>query len=327
MPWAEWYWAWIGSPLSIGIGYVSDAIPFPLSELLLCLGLCSVALVVGQCFRMDWAIKFSFWPSVGVVCLVIQAFSQGATPVDFVPTVFREAVSGRVGRVEVQLEPFEAAIERAQGQLLSFPEHHYISAPDHPPLALVNAALDQTLAAAAYPKGREVKSWKPMMGLTQRLGLAYGGPAYHDVLTAEVVIASHADLPSRKAWKWLTLIHEVAHAKGFTREMDAEVLTFLALEHLDHPMAPLLSSWMLLIKSGRSFDMPDFLKDEALRLEKERKALNQPLVQGLKRLARFFQIQNHAAKYGQVQAYTPPANHEFFGVVLHPQRRSFVHQP
>lgn len=317
----ESYWRWIGGPWSVWVGSLTDLVSIPVSELILWFGLISLALLCLRPYLCPWSpllwSRTRYGLSIGVLCLIIQTFSQGATPWDFVPTVFRDPISGRAMRVEVETGIYQTWREQNQTLLLTWPKALYESAPTEPDLALVNEAIDKVLKELNYPKGRSVRRWKTMTGLTEILGLAYGGPAYHDVISAEVVIASSLDSPSSKAWRWCTLVHEVAHAKGFTREMDAECLTWLALGKLEHPMGPYLQAWLALGKTGKKTNLPDFLQKEQKRVWDARKALHQPLVSFLKDLGKKLSLQNDLQKYGAILPGTTPAsNHEFFGMVL-----------
>lgn len=313
----ETYWIWIGGPWSVWVGSFSDRTSVPISELLLWFGLiCTLLLCLCPWVPNLWT-RTRYGLILGLTCLIIQVFSQGATSWDFVPTVFRTPVSSRAPKVEVQSNAFQNWWQQQQDHLLTWPQAMYETAPEVPDLAMVNDALDQVLINLNYPSGRSVKRWKTMAGFTKVLGLAYGGPAYHDVISGEVVMVSEQDWPSSKAWRWCTLVHEVAHAKGFTREMDAECLTWLALGQLEHPMGLYLQSWLALGKTGQKISLPIFLEEEQKRVWKARKALHQPLVSFFKSLGKRYSIQNTAQKYGAIAPdTTPPPQHEFFGMVL-----------
>jgi hypothetical protein len=312
----EWYWEWLGAPLSRWVGAFTDQFAFVFSELLLWVGIFSALALLYSPWHDGLGRLRMLW-GIGVLSLLIQAFSQGATPYDFVPTVFRSPVEGRYGVQAVDLEGFDAWFAEAQAQLLSLPEGLYMEASMDPALSMVNDALDRVLEDLDYPAGRTVSRSKQMVGLTRLLGLAYGGPAYHDVITGEVVLVKDEDLPSSKAWRWWTTMHEVAHAKGFTGEMDAEVLTFLALGKLDHPLGPYLQAYMALSKSGRSFKWPEVMLMENKAILEKRKSLNQPVVFWMRRMGQKFSIQNSGAKYGALQkSQLPKVDHPFFGVVM-----------
>jgi hypothetical protein len=254
---------------------------------------------------------------VGCFTLLIQAGSQGILPFDLVPTAYRDLPVDRLESSEVEAKSFEAWFRQAEQSMASFPAEVYQQAPLYPPLTLVTEALHSVLEDLDYPTGREVKAIKDMEGLTLLMGLAYGGPAFHDVVSGEVALASAKDLPSSKAWRWWTVVHELTHAQGFTREMDAEVLTFLTLRALDHPLGKPLATWMALSKTQRPFSWPEVMKTEWKDVQQKREALHQPWVQGLKRLLQGAQVQNSGEKYGDLASkQVPPPTHEYFRVVL-----------
>jgi hypothetical protein len=159
-----------------------------------------------------------------------------------------------------------------------------------------------------------------MEGLSLVLGLSYGGPAFHDVVTGEVALAASKDYPSLKAWRWMTVVHELAHAKGFTREMDAEILTHLALKELTHPLGLHLANWMALLKTQRRLVLPQALALEFKKVRQQRESLQQPWVDLIKGFLQSIRLQNDGAKYGSIVANgLPPEGHEFFKVVLFEQ--------
>ena len=308
----ELYWAWIGGPLARLLGPWVDAIAFPISEVLLLLSLGLILFRIMTPF-LGFGMPWVWWLGPGL--LAVMAFSQGVTPLDWVPSVFRDAPHERAGaqKVDQSLEEWKLAV---QTRVLSFSSSSYTQAAGNPNLKEVHRAVTRVLEGLSYPAGREVTRIKEMAGLTRVMGLAYGGPAYHDVVTGEVVMASEEDLPRTKVSRWLTVVHEVAHAQGFTREMDAEVLTWLILREMESPFGSFCADLQALSKGSWKWEGPPEYQKEKENVLKARKALNQPVVSFLKDLWRKGGLQNSGEKYGQVKDPQPPANHPFFGVVL-----------
>ena len=312
----EAYWMFLGLPLSRLTGAWVDRVSWPVSEINLWLGLlcCSLG-------PLAWKAAWPWWGRMmlgfGILLLVIQGFSQGATPWDFVPTVFRDRPSERIKTSEVQGESFNAWFAEAQHSVKNPVGDFYQNASEQPDLRDVHVALGAVLAELNYPQGREVRAIKTMRGLSRLLGLAYGGPAYHDVVTGEVAMASALDYPSTKMWRWSTVVHECAHAQGFTREMDAEILTYLALKKMGK-MGQFCALGLALGKTQLKVDWPEFIRAEQCEVQAQRKALHQPGVDMLRKWSRIVNIQNSGQKYGALAEgqSLPPRDHEFFRVVL-----------
>ena len=310
----EIYWAWVGGPLARTLGPWVDSVAFPISEFLLLMALGLVGLrLLGMLPFWGWSVPWIWW--FGPFLLVTMAFSQGVTPVDWVPTVFREAPHLRAGTVMVG-EDFDPWKEKVQDRVLAFPDSIYENADPSPNLKEVHRAVTRVLEGLSYPPGREVTRVKDMVGLTRLMGLAYGGPAYHDVVTGEVVMASEDDLPRTKVYRWLTVVHEIAHAQGFTREIDAEVLTWMILKEMESPFANLCADLQALSKGRWAWEGPPAYQREREEVVLARKNLDQPVVNWLKTFWKKVGLQNDAVKYGGVLDERPSPDHPFFGVVM-----------
>lgn len=302
----------MGGPLARLTGTWVDAVSYPVSEviLLLCLGTILLRAISPW---LGLNLPFLWW--LAPLCLVIMVFSHGVTPVDWVPSVFRDAPHLRAGTVPVD-EKVEEWRERVQKRVSQFPDRLYKEAEDSPNLEQVHRGVKRVLSGLSYPPGREVKIIKDMKGLTRLLGLAYDGPAYHDVVTGETVMASDDDLPRTKVSRWLTVVHEIAHAQGFTREMDAEVLTWLILREMESPFAMYCADLQALSKGVWSWKgSAEYDRDRKSVIE-ARQQLHQPFVSALKKVLNWGGVQNSGEKYGHVESKRPPIDHPFFGVVL-----------
>lgn len=310
----EVYWDYLGSYLGQWMGAWVDKVPFAVSEPLLQF---SIWLCVAGIFCFIMGHRIPKWFGVGPILLLIMAFSQGISSWDWVPSAHREPFFDRLGKKEISREELDQFLEVHRNQLKAFPEKLYSDASMDAPLDEVNKAMDKALALMNLKPGRHVQSVKKLWGITRVLGLAYGGPAYHDVITSEVVMASQEDYPATKAWRWVCAVHEVAHAQGFTREMDAEILTYLALRESEHPLLKALCSCMVLSKSGQNIDYPKVFEEEWKGIRKQRENLHQPLIKVIKSLGQALSIQNSQAKYGGVDRDREiPLDHEFFASLV-----------
>ena len=178
--------------------------------------------------------------------------------------------------------------------------------------------LDRLLAGLRMTPGRTVRKVKPMGPLTSLLGLSYGGPAFHDPFYGELAMVSERDHPAPRYWRLMGVCHEAAHAKGFTREMDAEILTQLVLSSSADPRYVLLGDIMFLRKSGEQVHLPEGLRREILasRDSLEAAEKRQRGVRFLKSLAKRLGFQNSGSKYGtrdRSESWNP--EHPFFSTV------------
>ncbi len=298
----ELYWAFIGNPISKIVGYLSDLTSLSITEVLLNYSLiCCIYILYVIVFKKQK--KYLKTALVGVLLLIIMTFSQGITKIDFVPTVFRSHPLQRLENIKInESDCIKFVAISCNAFLKDFNSKHYMSLPQEYELESANKIVNDALAFMKYPIGREVKKIKNMMGLTRLLGLSYGGPAFHDVVSGEVVIASIEDLPSSKYWRRMCLIHEIVHAQGFTRELDAEILTWLALRLSDFELDRQFSMLMVISKSRTKIEWPEVLQTEA-KLNKEKQIevdRNSPFLTFLKKASKEMSIQNNSEKYGTI---------------------------
>lgn len=310
----EVYWNICGAFLGRCIGYLVDKLPLAVSEVILQVSLWWMLLIILALFKQV-AIPKYMW--LAPLTLLIMVGSQGISALDWVPTAHREPMVKRLNLDILDRESLNDFLETQKQKLKHFPEKLYLQAPRTPPLSLINTAMQKVLDQYGLVPGREVQAVKKLWGVSRALGLAYGGPAYHDVITSEVVVASQEDYPASKAWRWICVMHETAHAQGFTREMDAEILTWLALYESDDPLLQALSALMACFKSGQDFEAPQVLQNEWQEVRKAREDLHQPLVSWLKHFAKKIQLQNSGEKYGSIEKnHEIPLDHELFRALV-----------
>lgn len=335
----ELYWFYVGSPLSKITGYLVDLIDFPISEIILWFNLWGISSLIilglrrSGYFRNSPIIKiwlclfknpkFKYLNVLGVLGLFIQVNSQGLTPYDLVPTKYRQNPIESfkrevVSSVNIQDIGFKDTLHftseyRKQQELWLdtwTPEvqQYYNEFTPEDQLELLNFSITKALKSLGYPPGRNVKNIKSARGLTKTLGLAYGGPAYHDVITGEVVVSSTQDYPTFKIWRIMAIIHEMIHAQGFTDEMVTEQLTWLTLHLSNDPMLKALSHYMFLLKS------PNFLQlqhPKAILLElihqyiaRKRIQREQVLTYWMTEFLSSAHIQNSGQKYGHTRDFS-----------------------
>lgn len=113
-------------------------------------------------------------------------------------------------------------------------------------------------------------------------------------------MVAQRDHPSPRYWRLIGICHEAAHAKGFTREMDAEILTQLALSGSGDPRYRMLGDIMFLRKSGERIHYPEYLRREIRSTWDSLRAVEarQPAVRFLRKTATRLGLQNSGGKYG-----------------------------
>lgn len=311
----EVYWEFCGSCLGRMVGAIVDRIPFAFSEVLLQIALWWMLIIILALVKQVNVPKY-MW--LGPLTLLIMVGSQGISAFDWVPTAHRRPIVEKLNLEQFQRSQLNHFLEQQKQKLKNFPEKLYLEAPLNPPLLLINQAMQSVVKKYHMVPGREVVAIKKLWGVSRALGLAYGGPAYHDVITSEVVVASPEDYPASKAWRWICVMHEVAHAQGYTREMDAEILTWMALAKSEDPLLQALGALMACSKSGQDFETPPVLIREWQEIRQKRKHVHQPIVEWLESMAQKVGLQNSSAKYGAVeQNQEIPLDHELFRALVH----------
>lgn len=191
-------------------------------------------------------------------------------------------------------------------------------------LAISNRSIDSVFFDLGLPPGRTVGRVKTMGPLTSVIGLAYGGPGFHDPLTAEVGLVRPRDYPAPHAWRLASVCHESVHAKGIFREVDAEIVTQLALDRVRDPRLRTLADVHFLQKTGLKVEWPDSILAERRRVRTERfeAERRQPVVRWLRGWAKRGHLQNSGKKYGTrtgQEAWNP--RHPFFATLHRMQAR------
>lgn len=237
----------------------------------------------------------------GPILLTFMGMGQGAFPYSLAPTAWRTPLAETFAGPPLPYADFLKELHRRENRLLvSFSPDYYQSLGEEEILAGCDRALDGVLDSLHLLPGRPVGKMKPMGPLTTVLGLSYGGPAFHDPFFGEMAMIRQEDHPAPRYWRLIGICHEAAHAKGFTREMDAEILTQLALSGSPDPRYRMLGDIMFLRKSGERLHYPEFLRAEirASRDSLERVEKRQSVVRAVRKIATRLGLQNSGTKYG-----------------------------
>lgn len=322
--WFTWYWNILGIHLSRGKGWIVDRMPFSMVEAtvwlgLLCLACLAIAAATGrwQALRRRRG-AFALIAS-GPVILFLLGLGQGAFPLSMAPTAWRTPLARIAQPPALPYDTFRAELRRRENRALRlYGPTYYGTLSEEEMLAGCDQGLDRLLGRLNLTPGRTVRKVKPMGPLTSLLGLSYGGPAFHDPFYGELAMVSERDHPAPRYWRLLGVCHEAAHAKGFTREMDAEILTQLVLSTSQDPRYLLLGDIMFLRKSGEKVHLPEGLRKEILASRDSLKAAERRQwgVRWLKSLARRLGFQNSGSKYGTRnprERWNP--EHPFFSTV------------
>lgn len=318
------YWRYLGLPLSRAKGLLVDQVPISLVETLVWIGLiCALLLglfiISGSGSWLKSRPRLLILLLSGPVLLILMGLGQGAFPLSLAPTAWREPLAKTLAGPPLSYPAFQSVLRRRENHLLqNFSPGYYESLSEQEILVGCDHALDGVLARLNLPPGRTVRRMKPMGPLTTVLGLTYGGPAFHDPFLGEMAMIRPEDHPAPRYWRLIGICHEEAHAKGFTREMDAEILTQLALSSSPDLRYRLLGDIMYLRKSGERIHFPGYLRNEILRsrdsLEQVEK--RQKTVALLRKISLKLRFQNSGGKYGSREGsenWDP--HHAFFATV------------
>jgi len=338
------YWRVLGLPLSRIKGGLTDRVPFSVVELSLWMG-------VAAC--LVWGLSFAFprgWMGrrgvraaallLGPVFLVALSLGQGAFPLSIAPTGLREPLPQRLrtltGDAPLDSATFAAWARAREARLRGYFDttvtgdqnwKAFEALPETTALRVCDASLDSVLAALRLPPGRTVRAFKDMGPWTTAMGMLYGGPAFHDPFFSEIGIISYRNYPVSHFWRLMAACHETAHAKGFTREMDAEILTQLALLRIGRgtagkggdPRFTALADIQFLQKTGTKITWPDSLVAEARRARAARARVEaaRPALAWVRSLMRRAGLQNSGGKYGERRAAEPWNPHHPFFATIH----------
>jgi hypothetical protein len=308
MPIFDLYWRLLGLPLSRAKGVLTDAIPFSIVEVALWVGTTATIL-----FLLSWIPRLRpglvryrrLTLCAGPVFLVALGLGQGAFPLSIAPTGLRESLPERLGQGALEESTFkkwvkvhEASLQKALRNPADWQAFQALS--EEEVLRICDTSLDAELAFFGLPPGRTVRTAKAMGPWTTAIGLLYGGPAFHDPFFGEIAIVRDKDMPAPHYWRLIAACHEAAHAKGFTREIDAEILTYFSLSRQRDPRLQALADIHFLRKTGIRVDWPESLLTDVKRANtaRLRAEASRPILRRLKSWLQETPLQNSSAKYG-----------------------------
>ncbi|MEO7780152.1 MAG: DUF3810 family protein [Fibrobacteria bacterium] len=300
------YWRFLGLPISRAKGLIVNRVPFSLVETMVwigavCAGILLCAAISGRWQRLRRSPRLFLALCSGPMLMLLMGLGQGAFPLSLAPTAWRLPLARAFAGPALPYSRFRLALADHENHLLTaFSPAYYESLGEAEILSGCDRSLDTVLMDLGLPPGRKVSAIKPMGPVTTLLGLSYGGPAFHDPFFGEMAMVRPQDHPAPRYWRLIGICHETAHAKGFTREMDAEILTQLALSGSADPRYRLLGDIMYLRKSGERVHYPEYLRREIRASWDSLQAVQsrQPAVRMLKKIAIRLGFQNSVGKYG-----------------------------
>ncbi len=294
-----------------------DSLPFSVVEAALCLG--GVATLFWLiALKLHWRslLRAAFF--MGPFFLIALGLGQGAFPISLAPSAWRASLNRVFGTDSLGEPDFKAWAAEKEARLRNeFRWDGYEALSEAEALSVCDRNLDTVLKFLGLPPGRKVRSCKAMGTVTTSLGLVYDGPAFHDPFFGELGMAKPVDFPTSRHWRLIGVCHEAAHAKGFTRELDAELLTQLALSVAGRSDVRFrfLADIHFLQKTGLKVQWPDSLVEEARKAKMARGEAQrrQSVISFLRRLAERWHLRNSGGKYGDREEKEPwNPRHPFF---------------
>lgn len=302
------YWQFIGYPYSIISSGFSDLFIFNLTEVLLWVHLFLFLVFIKK------RRKYFF-----VIYPVILLFSQGATPFDLAPSQFRKSVIITDPVAEKKLSEYFNSIQNKLLQEFDTSAYERFSISNHDSMELYQKIVWQAFDALKQPRGVQIKRIKTMFGFTKVLGLIYGGPGFHDVVTTEAILISQKDYPTSKYWRIKGFVHEIIHAQGVQSELETEILTWLSLRLSTNPLLRALSYQMALRKTSRAFELPDtfFWDIHNMKIKRNQKLDSMFYIKFPKKFLRNIGLFNKSSKYGKSLSSTALSKSIFFKTIYH----------
>ena len=302
-----------------------DSIPFSLVEWTLWMGGVATLLWIVTLFikkeknALRLFAKLFFW--FGPVTLFALGLGQGAFPFSLAPSAWRTPLATKLGTDSLLEFDFRSWTEEKEIRLNNhFNWRRYYSLSPIQTLSVCDHSLDTVLAQNGLLPGRSVRNFKDMGPLCSALGMIYGGPAFHDPFYGEIGIIKASIYPTSLHWRNIAVCHETAHAKGFTREIDAEILTQMALQQAGKTddRFLFLADIHFLEKTGISTRWPKALSEELQRVQVLRKEVQnrQPIINRLRHWAVILHLRNSPKKYGDRESqerWNP--RHPFFSLI------------
>lgn len=249
-----------------------------------------------------------------ILYLWYSAASQNSLTPYLIPCYHRESLSARFDthRLEVP-EKFikwrnEKAIEQFKKE---FDWQQYSNLNYQSLVEEAQRSIIKSVHEFGYSTGAEILKLKTLTGLPRILGYSYGGPAYYDSATHEVILPDPTDYPASKYFFVSTLFHELAHAHAFQNELDASLVQYHAMKSSKYSTIRAFAEFMWLEYSGAlvSKNYIQYLIDNGIdrrfltdikesRLKVRQHMLQIRLVEMLTRSMQSINLYNDSHKYG-----------------------------
>ena len=322
----EFFALWCSTPLSKIIASLSQTSDYNISANLLhfvLLACFSAILFVSYKFltikkhqkNID-SLGFKLGLIVLSICLLylwLSAASQNSITPYIFPSYHRESIVLRsnskdkvpqnfiVWRTEEAIKNFNKDFDWDEYKKLSFNE-------------ILNDGQFQIITlgnSLGYREGIPTEKIKYLSGIPRILGYAYGGPAYYDSFTHEIVIPKVDDYPASKYFYISTIIHELSHSLLFQRELDATLIQYKAMLNSKYPTIRALANFMwleytpfvrhpkfydYLIESGIDQRFINEIINSRLKVKNRMKQLR--IIQMIKSFMRSIDLKNEPSKYG-----------------------------
>ena len=338
----EFFASWFSNPLSKNIASFSQSTDYNLSTN--CLHFVIVAF-----FGVILFISYKFWTTkkhqkvidslriklcliILPICLLyfwLAAASQNAVTPYIFPSYHRESIVLRsnskdkvpenfiIWRTEEAIKNFNKDFDWDEYKKLSYKE-------------ILDDGQFQIMAlgnSLGYEEGIPTEKIKYLSGIPRILGYAYGGPAYYDSFTHEIVMPKVDDYPASKYFYISTIFHELSHSLLFQRELDATLIQYKAMLNSKYPSIRALANFMWLEYSPfvRHPKFYNYLIETSIdqrfinevinsRLKVKNRMKQLRIIQMIKSFMRSINLKNEPSKYGwEPQKYATSA---FYKVIF-----------
>lgn len=218
-----------------------------------------------------------------------------------------------------------------------FDWNEYINLSNQAIIVDANLRISEISQSFGYTTGPPVSKIKILSGIPRILGYAYGGPAYYDSTTHEIVLPEPEDYPASRYFFISTIYHEISHALVFQNEIDASLIQYLAMRSSQFRTIRALAefmwleyssraSWSILLTKLESNEVnAQFLEEiRKSRIQVSSRMSNLPLVRSIQNIMQSLNFYNSSQKYG----ITPHqfSNSTFYQVVYQLEGDTWIKQ-
>ncbi|MCJ8347505.1 hypothetical protein MJH12_18345 [bacterium] len=177
-------------------------------------------------------------------------------------------------------------------------------------LNLANTDSEKLLSQYEISMKSKLTRIKELSGIPRLFAYAYGGIAYHDLITGEIVLPSKIDYPSSLFYRIKCIYHEVGHSLYFSEDLSNNIFQTKAMLSSSNSNVQALAYLMILTYTD--FPISKKLKSLSPLLYQEilqQNNLNHQALQRyyvanfLKNIFKSTNIQNKSLKYGYTKKY------------------------